>query len=185
MPEPFKNSFNPQMIAQMGGHLARANVVFDADTFIRLTCDGLKELELKQRSNQIKDALVATLGEDFRAACQTMVDALHPVDDAPLGYMAMDEAGIRGWPIMPMADAVTELGLEDFDHSLDVLGEMTKRFSAEFAIRPFFIHTKDLWIIGGFRTDHGPCMLLAGFQREVCWICFCAKRRIGSAKMTF
>ena len=26
---------------------------------------------------------------------------------------------------------------------------------------------KDLWIIGGFRTDHGPCMLLAGFQWEV------------------
>ena len=47
------------------------------------------------------------------------------------------------------------------------------------------VFAKDLWIIGGVRTDHGPCMLLAGFQWEVCWICFCAKRRIGSAQMTF
>ena len=29
------------------------------------------------------------------------------------------------------------------------------------------IVVKDFWIIGGFRPDHGPCMLLAGFQWEV------------------
>lgn len=140
MPEPFKNSFNPQMIAQMGGHLNRANASFDTEKFIQLACDGLEELELKQRSNQIKDALIATFGDDYRNGCRTMVNALHPVDDSPLGDMSMDEVGIRGWPIMPMADVVAEIGMDDFDHSLDVLGEMTKRFSAEFAIRPFFIH---------------------------------------------
>ncbi|MEP1207371.1 MAG: DNA alkylation repair protein [Rhizobiaceae bacterium] len=140
MPEPFKNSFNPQMIARMGGHLARANVDFDADSFVRLACDDLEKLELKQRSNQIKDALVSTLGDDFHAACQTMINALHPVDDAQLGNMSMDDDGIRGWPIMPMADVVAERGLEDFDYSMDVLAELTRRFSAEFAIRPFFNH---------------------------------------------
>ena len=156
MPEPFKNNFNPKMIAQMGDHLARANPSFDADAFTRQACNGLQELELKQRSNQIKDALVATLGDDLRSAYKTMVDALHPVEDAPLGDLGMDEIGIRGWPIMPMADVVAELGMDDFDHSLDVLGEMTKRFSAEFAIRPFFIkdwrRTLDkahLWALSG------------------------------------
>ena len=140
MPEPFKNSFNPTMIAQMGDHLGNANADFNVEEFVKLSCDGLENLELKQRSNQIRDALLTTLPQDYQSACHTMIDALHPIDDAQLGNMAMDEIGIRGWPIMPMADVVAARGLEEFGFSLDVLGEMTRRFSAEFAIRPFFIH---------------------------------------------
>lgn len=140
MPEPFKNSFNPNMIAQMGAHLGNVNAGFDVAEFVRLACNGLDDLELKQRSNQIRNALLKTLPQDHRSACQVMIDALHPVDDAQLGNMAMDDVGIRGWPIMPMAEVVTERGLEDFDYSLDILAELTRRFSAEFAIRPFFIH---------------------------------------------
>ncbi len=140
MPEPFKNAFNPTMIARMGRHLGQANNRFDVDNFVEIACDGLETLELKQRSNQIRDALLQTLPSDHRNACQTMVDALHPVDDSQLGNMAMDDIGIRGWPIMPMAEVVGARGLKDFDFSLDVLAELTKRFSAEFAIRPFFNH---------------------------------------------
>ncbi|NKB54039.1 MAG: DNA alkylation repair protein [Rhizobiaceae bacterium] len=138
MPEPFKNAFNPEMIAQMGDHLGNASAAFDVDAFVAQACDGLENLELKQRSNQIRNALVQTLPSDHRRACKVMIDALHPVDNGQLGDMSMDQIGIRGWPIMPMAEVVTERGLKDFDFSLDVLAEMTTRFSAEFAIRPFF-----------------------------------------------
>ena len=138
MPEPFKNFFNPKMIAQMGEHLAGADASFDKKTFVKLACDGLELLELRQRSDRIRDALIATLPEDFRKACQTMTGSLHPVDDSELGDMSMDDKGIRGWPIMPMGDVVAHRGLEDFDFAMDVLAEMTKRFSAEFAVRAFF-----------------------------------------------
>ena len=140
MPEPFKNFFNPKMIAQMGDHLARADSNFDRDAFVQMACDGLEPLELRQRSDHIRDALIETLPEDFRGACKIMTDALHPVDDSELSDMAMDETGIRGWPIMPMADVVAHRGLDDFDFAMDVLADMTRRFSAEFAIRPFFNH---------------------------------------------
>ena len=40
---------------------------------------------------------------------------------------------------MPMADFVAARGLGDFDRAMGVLGEMTKRFSAEFAVRPFIL----------------------------------------------
>ena len=38
-----------------------------------------------------------------------------------------------------MAEVVAARGLDDFDYAMGVLAEMTKRFTAEFAVRPFFI----------------------------------------------
>jgi len=140
MPEPFKNFFNPTMISQMGHHLARDNPHFDVHGFVETACNGLESLELKQRSNHIRDSLLTTLPADHRTACQMMLGSLHPVEDAELGQETMDNLGIRGWAIMPMADVVAMRGIQDFDFSLDVLAQLTKRFSAEFAIRPFFIH---------------------------------------------
>ena len=68
------------------------------------------------------------------------------------------------------------------DGLLDWMDRQLGRLTGLFALIGTLgvLSLKDLWIIGGFRTDHGPCMLLAGFQWEVCWICFCTKRRIGS-----
>jgi len=143
MPEPFKNFFNPKMIEQMGKHLARDSDGFDWKRFVALAVHDLDDLELKQRSSQITQALSQTLPGDFRSACEIMVRALHPVSDNELGDMSMDHEGIRGWAIMPMADYVAQLGLTDFDFSMDVLKNMTSRFSAEFAVRAFFLADPD------------------------------------------
>ncbi|ABK45007.1 DNA-3-methylpurine glycosylase [Magnetococcus marinus MC-1] len=69
-----------------------------------------------------------------------MEAALHPVQDAALADMVMDERGVAGWAIMPMADYVAERGLHEGASALALLGAMTQRFSAEFAIRPFLQH---------------------------------------------
>lgn len=143
MPEPFKNFFNPSMITQMGTHLARCNSDFDDKAFIRLATDGLEPLELKQRSDHILSALEATLPDDFNAAGNLLVSALHPVDDVDLSSQSMDERGIRGWAVMPMADYFARHGLGHFDFSMDALKEMTKRSSSEFAVRPFLDSNPD------------------------------------------
>ncbi len=137
MPEPFKNLFNPTMIAQMGAHLARRSDRFDGGAFTQSATEGLEALELKQRSNHILAALEAALPVDFIAASNLLVSALHPADDVDLSDQSMDEHGIRGWAVMPMADYIARHGLDHFDFSMDVLREMTKRMSSEFAVRPF------------------------------------------------
>lgn len=137
MPEPFKNFFNPNMVAQMGGHLARVGA-FDADGFAARATAGLEPLELKERSVHIRQALVDHLPSNFEAACDLMVRALHPETSRESGN-EMDADGIAGWAVMPMADVVATLGLGHHATSMVALGEMTKRFSAEFAVRPFFI----------------------------------------------
>lgn len=139
MPEPFKNFFNAELIAQMGDHLNRVDDTFDAERFTRLATTGLDALELKQRADHIRQALETCLPPEYRHACRTMLAALHVEADVDLSNTSMDELGIRGWSIMPMADYVARNGLDDFDFSMDVLKELTKRFSSEFAVRAFFL----------------------------------------------
>ena len=139
MPEPFKNFFNPTMIAQMGGHLGRADETFDAKEFVRLATTGLEPLELKQRADHIRQALETCLPPDYRRACDAMLAALHVESDVDLSNTEMDDRGIRGWAIMPMADYVASKGLDDFDFSMDVLRELTKRSTSELAVRAFFL----------------------------------------------
>jgi 3-methyladenine DNA glycosylase AlkC len=137
VPEPFKTFFNREVIAAIGDRLADLDPGFDRPGFVAMAGDGLEALELKARSAQIARALDAHLPADFARACALLVGALHPDDDAPLDALATPDArGLRGWAVMPMADVVAARGSADPDRAMATLGEMTKRFSAEFAVRP-------------------------------------------------
>jgi len=138
MPEPFKTVFNPHMIAQMGAHFRRVEGSFKADFFIAKACAGLEDLEMKARSHQIRGALAEALGANFERSCEILLASLHPQDSIESGNQ-MDAQGIAGWAIDPMADFVAVHGQGHFDLSFSVLKEMTKRFTAEFAVRPFFV----------------------------------------------
>ena len=139
MPEPFKNLFDPALIAAMGAALAARDPGFDHAGFIAMAGDGLDALELKARSAQITRALAAHLPEDFATACALLVSALHPGPEAPGPDVLArsDAAGLRGWAVMPMADFVAARGLGDFDRAMAALAEMTSRFSSEYAVRTF------------------------------------------------
>ncbi|MEG3639673.1 DNA alkylation repair protein [Magnetococcus sp. PR-3] len=140
--EPFKERFNQELIRAMAVHFKRVEPTFDVERFCHVAITGLDQLELKARSQQITDALAQTLPTSFPHAATTLAASLHPVDDAALADMGMDDQGLAGWAIMPMADYVAEYGQGDVNVALDLLGAMTKRFSAEFAIRPFLLtHT--------------------------------------------
>ncbi len=137
MPEPFKNLFNAALIEALGEQLHRRYPQFEKRRFIRLASADLAELELKQRAGQITSALEKCLPDDFSAACKILLAALHPEQAAPLKDLKMDDQGVRGWAVMPMADYVARRGQGHFDLSMQALAEMTKRFSSEFAVRSF------------------------------------------------
>ena len=135
--EPFKNVFNPEMIAFMAQHLESAAPGFDGGHFCKLAAKGLAKNELKQRSQQITAALESTLPSDFQKACALMLAALAPESADTEFQPEIDQTGIRGWALMPMADYVARHGQGDAEFGLEVLREFTKRFSSEFAVRPF------------------------------------------------
>ncbi len=137
MAEPLKNLFNAEVITRMADHLARIEGV-DRGRFLALALDGLDELEMMQRSAQIAGALGTALPGDFLVALRGLTGLLHPETEAELDTLALDERGLRGWSLVPVGAYVAENGLGYPEESLAFLREMTMRFSAEFAVRPFF-----------------------------------------------
>lgn len=144
MPEPFKNKFNSILVLELAKHLERAAgaSAFDRSAFVESATSDLDQLTLKQRSLQITRALADCLPSDFCRACEIVQAVMHPDENAPLAEQVMDEHGVRGWAIMPLADFVATHGLQQFDLSMHMLAHLTKRFTAEFAVRSFII--KDL-----------------------------------------
>ncbi|MEM7170320.1 MAG: hypothetical protein AAF530_09115 [Pseudomonadota bacterium] len=145
MPEAFKNVFNPERIAEMGKHLERADPNFDRTAFVTAACDKLETLELKQRSDQICQALARTLPGEFEKAAVILEKSLASEDWEAAAAAGNEKPadGITAWPIMPLAHYVSLRGQDHFELSLTLLREMTKRFTAEFAIRPFILAQPD------------------------------------------
>ena len=55
----------------------------------------------------------------------------------PILTKALDTDWMRGFLVWPLTDIVARRGLGHFEESMCALREMTRRFTAEFAIRPF------------------------------------------------
>lgn len=157
MPEPFKTLFNAGLIQQMAPHLARTGP-FDTTAFLDTALTGLEDLEMMARSDQITRALQAALPQPFESAVEQVVAALHPRTEWPLADMRTDDTGIAGWAVAPMAEWVARAGLHSPARALAALRQMTMRFSAEFAIRPFFRDHPEgtLRTVTGWLADPNP-----------------------------
>lgn len=139
MPEPFKNWFNKKMIAAMGSHLKKTWPDFDSTGFTKMAAKGFKNLELKERSTQITEALCVFLPRDYEKAASVMLDSLAEDQGDDIGTLDMGETGIAGWGIMPMVDYVGLHGLEHFELSMTLFKELTKRSTSELGIRYFLL----------------------------------------------
>jgi 3-methyladenine DNA glycosylase AlkC len=137
--EPFKNVFNPAMIRGMAAHFIRQWPVFNEKQFVRAASKNLQSLELKACSEQITRAMIRYLPDEFSSAAQILLASLCPVDGGDIADLGIDESGIGGWAMMPMTHFVALRGQADFAQSMDLLKEMTQRFSAEFDIRFFLL----------------------------------------------
>lgn len=158
MPEPFKNVFNQSMIAEMATTFLEAMPGFNVDGFTTNAGRALEHLELKERSDQITQAMCQFFPKDFRAAAKILSESLGPelVDDSIINNTM--SAGISGWGIMPMTHFVALRGMDHLELSLNLLKEMTKRFTSEFGIRFFLIEkeTETLAIMREWVTDPNP-----------------------------
>ncbi|MFH1803654.1 MAG: DNA alkylation repair protein [Pseudomonadota bacterium] len=174
MPEPLKNLFNDGVIRGMAQHFARHDPSFDAAGFVSFALLDLELLELKQRSDRIMEAMERFLPDDFACSGNILIASLRPDDDGDMAGIGIDETGIAGWAIMPMADYVAWRGQEHFDLAMRCFYEMTRRFSAEFGIRPFLISqpAKTLAVLQGWLTDpsrHVRRLISEGTRPRLPW----------------
>ncbi|KKJ77736.1 DNA alkylation repair protein [Kiloniella litopenaei] len=137
--EPFKEVFNHKSISKMAEHISARQDNFDQDGFIAYATKDLSTLELKQRSERITEALYKFLPDDFCRAAEILQAILHPDENISISDQGTSDKGVSGWLVMPMCDYVAFFGKDHFHMSMELLKEMTKRSSSEFAIRHFFL----------------------------------------------
>lgn len=121
--------FNEEKVRYLAGLFGDA---IDGDSFIRDVMAELLELELKARLTLIADVMAQHLPDDFSVAAAVVHKAL----PAPLDPAKSDnDFGI--FIHAPFGAFVAANGLGDFETSIALLKEITKRFSVEFDIRHF------------------------------------------------
>jgi len=136
--EPFKNLFSPALVSSLADHLHLQVSGFDRDKFETPILADLQQLELKQRAQLIADHVHLHLPEQLAERARILLAILHP-DELDHVNQPSDEHGICGWAIFALQMVVGQHGLHDFDRSMEVLRQMTKRFSCEFGIRYFLL----------------------------------------------
>lgn len=136
--EPFKNNFSEELVRCIADQLKRHLKPFNHAQFLAAIVPQLESLELKERSQLIADTLHAVLPSNFKKRNTILLAMLRPLEDGE-NTLQSDDAGIRGWGMLPLCAVVGQYGIDDFDASLKLLKEMTKRFSSEFDIRHFLL----------------------------------------------
>jgi 3-methyladenine DNA glycosylase AlkC len=133
MPEPLKTFFSTTLVRRLAADVGGVHPTFDARAFIAQASAGLDDLELLDRARQIARALGAHLPESYPDAIAVLLRSLGPEHDTD----ELVGAGIAPFFYLPHVLFVAERGLDHFDLSMDAQVALTKRFSAEFSVRPY------------------------------------------------
>lgn len=133
----FKDYFDATLAQRLAADIVRVYPTFASSAFVQQVAAGVPPLELKERVALIGRALYAHLPPDYPHAL-SILEATH---GAPL----TGERGMftHGYHLMPVAWYVETYGLEHPALSLAMLREITRRFSSEFAIRPYLLHHRE------------------------------------------
>ncbi|MFZ4765850.1 MAG: DNA alkylation repair protein [Roseimicrobium sp.] len=114
---------------------------FDADAFRRTALEGLQPLAILQRGRHLAQALREHLPANYEQALEILLNSLTP----PLTETS--ELGLGVFFYLPHISFVATYGLDaahnegrdPFEASMRAQYELTRRFSAEFSIRPFLV----------------------------------------------
>lgn len=144
--------FNERGVRWLAASLRAVSPGFDEQGFVQAILPRFPDLGLNERNAVIRDTLRSQLPQDYPTAVKILLQAMGP-ERAPEGPDSYD-----GFIVMSLCAFVAEYGLEHQSLSLRALKEMTKRFSAEFAIRPFLDRDPDgvLKVVHQWARDRHP-----------------------------
>jgi len=104
---------------------------FDKKRFTAFVKKGIEGKTLVQRVEVIADGLRECLPPDYPASIKILKNILGPENEKETGMFT------HFYWLMPVSKFVEKYGLSHFNVSLDAIGEITKRNTGEYAIRPF------------------------------------------------
>lgn len=130
---PLKELMGRKLVVLIAESLAEVLPEFDVKRFQVRACYGLDKLELKERSLSIAHAMAEQMPADFDELAPLLIKSFGP----PLE--ATDGNGIAPFFYFPHSHLIAAYGASKFDSGMAANYEITKRFTAEFSIRPFLI----------------------------------------------
>lgn len=142
---PLKHLLGEEAVACLAHNCLLVHPRFDEDLFCRIALEGLEPLGILDRGQHLAQALRQCLPDNYTTAIEILLASLTP----PLART--DDIGLAVFFYLPHVCFVAEYGLDPrandgrdpFEISMRAQYELTKRFSAEFSIRPFLIQQQD------------------------------------------
>ncbi len=133
--------FNADKTRYLASLFGDAEPSFDAQAFETQVMSRLPDLELKERITWIAECLEQAFPGELPEVSPVLLKALPP----PLDPTRTDD-DFGDFIFAPLGEWVASTGMDHPDLALDVIEELTQRFSMEWAIRPFLNSQPDLVI---------------------------------------
>lgn len=149
---PLKEMMGRELIGLIGESLAEVVPGFDRKRFQSRAGRGLADLELKERAVSIAHAMAEQMPADFDAMAPLLIRSLGPTLETTEGN------GLATFFYYPHAQLIATYGAAHFESGMAANYELTKRFTAEFSIRPLLIahRTKCLKLLKRWTKDADP-----------------------------
>lgn len=120
-----KNLINRSLLERMAAEISRVYPLFPHSKFLKQS-HSLEGNELKARVLLVTSALKMHLPENFPESISILVKV-------------MENDKLSGFDLWPFSEYIGQFGLDHYDESLAAMTVLTQKFTAEFAVRPFFI----------------------------------------------
>lgn len=126
----FKNWFDGEALRRIADQFSATSRRFDRGKFLQLGAEGLEDLEFNGRVGHIARALRKSLPVEIPDALEILRESL-PEEQADCDSVT------DGWLQWPLGRWIADFGTGHPDEAIPAMIELTKRFSSEFAVRPF------------------------------------------------
>lgn len=128
-----KDYFGAELALLLAGKIAAVHQGFNTPSFVDRIEKGIPDLQLKARvaliANELKYHLM--VDKDYPEAIGVLLRILGPENPKETGMFK------QGYWLMPVAKFVELFGLGHYGISMQAIGEITKRHTGEYAVRPY------------------------------------------------
>ena len=123
MAEPLKYMYNPEFFERLNPVLKETIPLFDERQFIYRVFDRTwPDLELKQRTRQVTLALHGFMPKEFGVAARIVADISK--------VLRHRNEKVQSYPYIFLPDYIELFGIENFEHSMTAIEEITKLVSS-------------------------------------------------------
>ncbi len=154
MAATLKASFGKTTVRRIAEMISAVHAPFPVEAFAADATRGLARLELLARGDHVAQALRRHLPAEVGRALDLLVASLGP----ELPEEGIEGQGMAPFLYLPHVAFVRAFGILDFDASMRAQHALTRRFTAEWSIRPFLEREPDrtLAVLEGWAHDPSP-----------------------------